>query len=146
MRYEVMKMQKLSLQKRGSVIITVLFIAVILLMYATALVSINQHNMRVVRMNHDRIAAQQMAEAGVNNIIHTIFYNSNFGKYNEVLEYTSTENPELGYRITFNPDHLYYSVNNLDNKADSYTKNFEGKRVASETIDIYSPDFITPSY
>jgi hypothetical protein len=123
---------------KGTVIITVLFIAVILLMYAGALFTLNQQNLRSVRANRDRIAAQQMAQAGINDVIHTIFLNTNFGKNQEVLEYTSSENPDLGYRVSFNPTDPYHSVNNLENPVEAFYKNFEGKKVARETIDIVS--------
>jgi hypothetical protein len=129
---------RLSLKSKGSIIITVLFLSVILLMYASVLIKLNQQNLRSVRANRDRIAAQQMAQAGINDIIHTLFLNTNFGKNQEVLEYTSSENPDLGYRVSFNPTDPFHSVNNLDNPADSHIKNFEGKKVARETIDIVS--------
>jgi hypothetical protein len=133
-----MQLYKTPLKIKGSIIITVLFLAVILIIYATALVGINQNNLRMIRKNKDKLAAQQMAEAGINDTIHKIFLNPNFGKNQEVLEYSSTENPEQGYRITFNPKESFYSVNNLDNPAHSLAKNFEGKSVAGNTIDIVS--------
>ncbi len=120
-----------ALRKRqGSMVVLVLFMILILTMYITSLLMVSKQNLFYVGHYKDRTIAREMAYAGVNYVVHELFYHPHLSSD---INYQNGLN---GFKITFDPADKYHSVNNIDNPLIASVTNFEGKSVPPNTADI----------
>jgi hypothetical protein len=120
---------------KGSIIILVLLVTMVLLFYISALIGINKHNLLFSTYQRDYLAAKYAAKAGVNHLAYKFAKNPNFGltekKYESIDEKTS-------FVVYFDKSiaNGLYSINNLCSPTDHPSMNFEGKIVKPRTADI----------
>lgn len=128
-------MLKETLRKweKGMAIILVLLCAVVLFILVTSMVYLNTHNMRLMNGYRDRVAALEMARAGVARSIYLLTCNSTFSQ--DVNSQDHLQAPG-SYTVTFNSGKPFYSVNNIWGYAASTTPNFRGQEVMANTADI----------
>jgi hypothetical protein len=121
--------------KKGSVIVLVLFIVLILFMYLTALLSINRQNLVFACHQRDYLAAKYAAESGVNQIAYKFTNNPGFGLLEKKYMVVDGNNSFVFYFNQSMANGLY-SINNLASSVNYPTPNFEGKTVRPGTADV----------
>jgi len=117
------------LKRRGSVILLLLFLSVVVAMLATALFKLHIQSIHQLGMRRERQQALQWARAGLNHAVHRWTYTPGWATD------LDTVNQGQGYRLTFSLS-PYRCVNNLANPAASATLNYRGELVPAHSADV----------
>jgi hypothetical protein len=121
---------KMSCQRRGILMVTLLMLLMVILMWSAALFSLNRGELVNGSHYRDRVKALQLARGGLNHATQVL-----------TLEPSSTttilwSEGDSGYEILFSGAAETRSVNNLSSLAPSTTLNFRGDAVPGHTADL----------